>query len=278
MWKTTDVTTYEGGVCVSLDGGRTWKQSNQGMDETAPTHILLDPTSPAGKRVLWVAAMGRGVYKSTDGGVTWTLKNNGIVQQKPLAWRLARAVDGTLYLVIARYSWDGSIGTSQDGAVYKSTDGADSWMPVNLPVGTNGPNGLTVDPQDSRRLYLAAWSRAVETGNNGGGIFLSTDGGSTWKIVLDRDHHIYDVTIDPRNANILYASGFESSAWRSNDRGEHWTRIPGYDFKMGHRVMPDLMDPTMIYISTFGGGVRHGPSTGAEGHADIATPILQPGH
>jgi len=37
----------------------------------------------------------------------------------------------------------------------------------------------------------------------------------------------------PRNANILYASGFESSAWRSDDRGEHWTRLPGYNFKWG---------------------------------------------
>jgi hypothetical protein len=36
------------------------------------------------------------------------------------------------------------------------------------------------------------------------------------------------------------------------------------------------MDPSMIYISTFGGGVWHGPSAGAQGHADIATPALQP--
>jgi hypothetical protein len=278
MWRTTDTATYRGGVTLSLDGGRTWKPSNRGMAETAPTHILLDPSSPVGKRVLWVAAMGRGVYKSSDDGVTWTLKNNGITQQKPLAWRLARAADGTLYVVIARRSDDGSIGTAGDGALYKSTDGAETWTPVNLPTGTNGPNGLAIDPHDPQRLYLAAWCRAYGTNGTGGGIFLSTDGGGTWKSVLDRDQHIYDVTIDPRDANILYASGFESSAWRSDDRGEHWTRIPGYNFKWGHRVMPDLIDPSMIYISTFGGGVWHGPSAGAEGHADIATPVLQPGH
>jgi photosystem II stability/assembly factor-like uncharacterized protein len=278
MWRKTAVATYRGGVCVSLDGGKTWKPTNQGMPETAPTHILLDPSSPVGKRVLWVAAFGRGVYKSTDDGVTWTLKNNGIVQHEPFAWRLARAPDGTLYVVIARRSEDGSIGTAGDGALYKSTDGAESWTPVNLPAESNGPNGLAIDPHDSQRLYLAAWGRAAGMHGTGGGIFLSTDGGSTWKTALDSDRHIYDVTIDPRDANILYAAGFESSAWRSNDRGEHWTRIPGYNFKWGHRVMPDLMDPGMIYISTFGGGVWHGPSAGAEGHVDIATPALQPGH
>jgi photosystem II stability/assembly factor-like uncharacterized protein len=277
MWRRGDVTKYVGGLCVSLDGGRTWKKSNQGMPETAPTHILLDPSSPVGKRVLWVAAMGRGVYKSTDDGVTWTLKNNGIAQQEPLAWRLARASDGTLYVVIARRSDDGSIGTAGDGAIYKSTDGAESWTPVNLPAGTNGPNGLAIDPQDPQRLYLPAWGRAAGMEGVGGGIFLSTDGGKTWKTVLDRDQHVYDITIEPSNANTLYASGFQSSAWVSKDYGEHWTRIPGYNFKWGHRVSPDLVDPSMIYISTFGGSVWHGSSAGSKGHADIATPALQPG-
>jgi photosystem II stability/assembly factor-like uncharacterized protein len=248
------------------------------MPETAPTHILLDPSSPKGKRTLWVVAMGRGVYKSSDDGATWTLKNNGIAQHEPLAWRLARSGDGTLYVVVARRGEDGSTGTSGDGAVYKSTDGAESWTAVNLPAGTNGPNGLAIDPDDPQRLYLAAWARAIGMDGTGGGIYLSVDGGRTWKTVLDRDQHIYDISIDPRDANLLYAAGFQSSAWRSNDRGEHWTRIPGFNFKWGQRVMPDPMEPKMIFISTFGGGVWHGPSAGATGHADIATPVMQPSH
>jgi len=277
MWRTRSTTKYRGGVCVSVDGGRTWKPSNAGMPQTAPTHILLDPTSPVGHRTLWVAAMGRGVYKSTDDGATWTLKNQGIVQNEPLAWRLARAKDGTLYVTIARRSEDGSIGASGDGALYKSTDGAESWTPVKLPADVNGPNGLMIDPKNPNRLYLAAWTRAAGVHGTGGGVFLSEDGGKSWKNVLDRDQHIYDVTIDPRDANILYAAGFESSAWRSADRGEHWTRIPGFNFKWGQRVMADPADPKMIYISTFGGGVWHGASSGGQRRPDIATPEMLPG-
>ncbi|MBS1805872.1 MAG: hypothetical protein JST28_21225 [Acidobacteria bacterium] len=277
MWRHTPVTQFKGGISVSVDGGRTWKPSNAGMPETAPTHILLDPTSPVGKRTLWAAAFGRGVYKSTDDGATWTLKNKGITQNEPFAWRLARASDGTLYVVIARRSEDGSIGTSGDGALYKSSDGAETWTPVKLPDNVNGPNGLTVDPQDSNRLYLAAWTRATSTHGIGGGIFLSQDGGKSWKSVLDRDQHIYDVTIDPRNSRRLYAAGFESSAWQSVDRGEHWTRISSYNFKWGHRVMPDLEDPAMVYITTFGGGVWHVSLSGPV-HRDIVTPQLEVGH
>jgi photosystem II stability/assembly factor-like uncharacterized protein len=276
MWRHTPVTRYKGGICISLDGGRTWKPSNTGMPETAPTHILLDPSSPTGKRTLYAAAMGRGVYKSIDDGATWTLKNQGIAQNEPFAWRLARAKDGTLYLVIARRSEDGSISTNGDGALYKSTDGAESWTPVHLPDEVNGPNGLAIDPNNPKRLYLAAWTRATGDHGIGGGIFLSEDGGNHWKNVLDRDQHIYDVTIDPRNSDLLYAAGFESSAWHSADRGEHWTRISGYNFKWGHRVMPDLEDPQMVYITTFGGGVWHGALQGDTRPPDIATPQLMP--
>ena len=116
MWRHNSVTNYKGGVCRSDDGGRTWVKSNTGMDPTAPTHILLDPTSPPAARVLYVAAFGKGVYKSDDGGKSWMLKNNGIQQKQPFAWRLARDSEGALYVLIARRSENGSIGGEGDGA------------------------------------------------------------------------------------------------------------------------------------------------------------------
>ncbi|HLY20122.1 MAG TPA: hypothetical protein VKR61_23000 [Bryobacteraceae bacterium] len=277
MWRRTSVLTYKGGVCRSEDGGRTWTASNLGMPETAPTHILLDPSSPKDARVLYAAAFGRGVYKSGDGGRSWELKNKGIAQKEPFAWRLARASDGALFVLIARRSEQGSIGDAGDGALYRSSDGAETWSPVALPSGINGPNGLAIDPRDPRRMYLAAWGRATGIHSQGGGIYLTTDGGETWRAALDRDQHVYDVTIDPRNPSLLYAAGFESSAWRSTDRGEHWTRIAGFNFKWGHRVVPDPEDPAMVYITTFGGSVWHGRVDGRDAPLDIATPEMQPG-
>ena len=277
MWRHNSVLRYKGGVCRSDDGGKHWTKSNTGMDETGATHILLDPSSPVDARVLYVAGFGRGVYKSSDGGRTWALKNSGITQELPFAWRLARSSNGTLYVVIARRSEDGSIGNAGDGALYRSTDGAENWVPVSLPEGTNGPNGLAIDPESPDRLYLAAWARATGEHGDGGGIFLSENGGKSWKNVLDKDRHIYDVTIDPKDSSVVYATGFESSAWRSPDRGLHWTRIPGFNFKWGHRVIPDPLHHDEIYITTFGGSVWHGSIDGKQGSSDIATPVLDPG-
>jgi photosystem II stability/assembly factor-like uncharacterized protein len=278
MWRKRKVLDYKGGVCVSDDGGKNWTKSNAGMDETAPTHILLDESSPPDARILYVAAMGKGVYKSVDGGKHWTLKNNGITETQPFAWRLAMDSAKTLYIVIARRSEDGSIGNDGDGALYRSRDGAETWERVSLPKGVNGPNGLAIDPRSPNRLYLAAWARAIGMHGEGGGIYISDDAGKSWRQVLNRDQHVYDVTIDPVHPQVLYAAGFESSAWRSTDRGEHWTRIPGFDFKWGHRVIPDPADPDSIYVTTFGGSVWHGKVDGKPAVLDIATPQLEPGH
>jgi photosystem II stability/assembly factor-like uncharacterized protein len=277
MWRHNSVLSYKGGVCRSDDGGRNWSKSNTGMDETGATHILLDPTSPEHARVLYAAGFGRGVYKSSDGGHSWALKNNGITQEQPFAWRLARSSNGTLYVVVARRSEDGSIGNAGDGALYSSTDGAEHWQSVSLPVGTNGPNGLAIDPRSPDRLYLAAWARAMGEHGDGGGIFLSEDGGKSWKQVFDKDRHIYDITVDPQDPNVLYAAGFESSAWRSADRGLHWARIPGFNFKWGQRVIPDPLHHDEVYITTFGGSVWHGAVNGQPRAVDIATPALEPG-
>jgi photosystem II stability/assembly factor-like uncharacterized protein len=265
MWRRTDPARFRGGVAVSTDGARHWTLSNTGMEESAITHILLDPKSPPGNRTLYAAAFGRGVYKSTDNGHAWALKNAGLApdpRNQPFAWRLTLAQDGTLYLVVARRSERGRIGDRDDGALYRSTDGAETWQPVPLPVGTNGPNGLTVDPADPKRLYLSAWGVTHPDGDTGGGIFLSTDAGVTWRSVFTDAQHVYDVTVDPRDPKVLYAGGFDQAAFRSTDRGETWTRIRGYNFKWGQRVVPDPRDASKIYVTTFGGSVWHGPAAG----------------
>jgi photosystem II stability/assembly factor-like uncharacterized protein len=259
MWR-TGTPRFNGGVAISDDGGRTWRKAGESLPPLAATHILLDPQSPKTARVLYMTAFGRGVFKSSDGGATWKLKNSGIEGAEPFAWRITRDRRGTLYLIVARRSEDASYGTGDDGALYRSTDHAEHWQRVPLPRGLNGPNGLAIDPKDPDRIYLAAWGRATGKIARDGGIWVSTDGGLHWRNVHSKDQHVYDITVDPRNPSILYACGFESSAWRSTDRGETWHRIAGYDFKWGHRVIPDPASPNQIYVTTFGGSVWHGPA------------------
>jgi len=177
-----------------------------------------------------------------------------------------------LYLVVARRSENGRIGDEDDGALYVSDDATERWTRVALPSGTNGPTGLLIDPADPRRMCLSAWGVYRADGDSGGGILMSTDAGKSWRPIFDHGQHVYDVSIDPRTGT-LYACGFDQAAWRSLDRGETWTRIRGFNFKWGHRVIPDPADPTRIYITTFGGGVWHGP---AAGDPDAVEDVIEP--
>lgn len=274
MWRTRSPRTFTGGVAVSKDGGRHWQPSNANLPQDSVTHILLDPTSPVGMRTLYACAFGRGVYKSTDNGKAWTQKNNGIAGEEPFAWRITAAQDGTLYLIVARRSEGREPSPAGNGAVYRSTDKAEHWQAMALPAGVTGPTGLEVDPRDSQRLYLTAWGQEGEAADRNGGVYVSDDGGKSWRSLFTYSQHVYDLAIDPRQPDTLYIAGFDAAAYRSTDRGAHWTRIRGFDFKWGHRVIVDPNDPSQIYITTYGGGVWHGPAAG-DPHAreTILTPV-----
>jgi photosystem II stability/assembly factor-like uncharacterized protein len=109
-------------------------------------------------------------------------------------------------------------------------------------------------------------------------VYLSEDGGHTWEPLFTQSQHVYDLTIDPRNPDTLYICGFDAAAFRSTDRGQRWSRIQGYNFKWGHRVILDPADPSQTYITTYGGGLWHGPAVGdADGMEDVVStvPIAQ---
>ena len=262
IWRHSSVDSFMGGVGVSTDGGRHWQPSNAGLPSSPITHILLDPSSLVGHRTLYACAFAHGVYKSTDNGKSWSQKNSGIFGAEPLAWRITPAQDGTLYLVVARRGEGKTISPSDAGAVYRSVDKAESWQRMELPPGVNGPTGLEVDPRDAQRLYLTAWGQEGEDADRNGGVYVSEDGGKTWLSLFTASQHVYDLTIDLHHPDTLYICGYDAAAFRSVDRGLHWQRINGYDFKGGHRVFTDPNDTSQIYITTYGGGVWHGPAAG----------------
>jgi photosystem II stability/assembly factor-like uncharacterized protein len=278
MWRRRGILGYEGGIVLSEDSGKRWKPVSGDIGESAITHILTERSVNQKSGPIYACAFGKGVFKSVDKGKTWARKNKGIDGKEPFAWRIVQNErNGELFLIVCRRSDDGSIGNDLDGAVYRSSDGAETWTKMKLPEGTNGPMSLVIDHENNDRLLLSAWGRTTPgqfSPDTGGGIFLSKDNGVSWSQVLEKDQHIHDLTYDPRNST-LYACGFNGSAYRSEDRGETWKRIKGYNFKWGKRVDPDQTDPDKIFIITFGGGVWHGPAKGGENDAeDIVTPVL----
>jgi photosystem II stability/assembly factor-like uncharacterized protein len=267
----------KGGVCVSLDGGRTWKPSNEGMGFDSPaTSIVLDPKSSSDNRVLYASVYSKGVFKSIDGGKSWTLKNNGI-GDNTAAFELTLSPNGDLFLVISPTPMhkNGEKGRGfYSGAVYKSKDGAETWKELKVSNGLLFPSGIEIDPENSNRIYLASWADislsdliggdiARATGGNEmlempGGITLSEDGGETWTRIFDENQYVYDVTVDPYHPGRIYCNTFNKAAYRSDDYGKTWKKLAGYDFHWGHRVIVDPNDHEKVFLTTYGSSVWHG--------------------
>jgi len=257
---------YLGGVAVSNNGGDFWVVSNSGIpSNTVCTHIVLDPTSPADSRTLYVCGFGRGIYKSTDGGKKWAEASNGLGHNRN-AWRMVRVPDGTLFLLMARGLEEGNV---VDGVLYRSDDAAANWKTVTLPQGVNAPNDLVFDPSDPKRMYLSTWpwtDRSVLPRKEyDGGLYRTEDQGVTWKLVFRQDAHVYAAAIDPANSSTVIINTFDSAAFRSDDRGDSWRRLKGYNFKWGHRPVFDPHHSGMLYLTTFGGSVFYGPAAGVPG-------------
>ena len=270
-----------GGVCVSTDGGRSWKVSSQGLPENSPTtSLVLDPDSPPNERTLYATVYGTGVFKSTDDGRSWQKKNEGLGANLN-AWEITLAADGALYLVVACdivHPDSSAAPTLAPGEVYRSLDDAESWGKISLPSRVEFPNSLTPDPDSPNRLYLACWGPItvgdyrggpgqgttadgkypVPVIDSDGGVFFSGDAGKSWKPIFDKEAYVYALAVDTRHPGRLYLNTFNHAAWLSDDSGKSWKKLAGYDFHWGHRVIPDMHDAEKIYLTTFGGSVWHG--------------------
>ena len=167
--------------------------------------------------------------------------------------------------------------------VYKSTDGGKSFKNMGLKE-SRQIGEILIDPRNSDIVFVAAEGSVWGPGGERG-LYKTSDGGKTWKKVLDISENtgVNNVLLDPRNPDVMYASseqrrrhvftkiggGPETAIYKSANAGETWDKVssglPSGDMGgIGMAISP--ADPDVIYAiieATEGGGFYRSSDRGA---------------
>src|SRR5262249_55101757 len=146
-------------------------------------------------------------------------------------------------------------GPNQERGIFRSTDGGRTFEKVLYKDEYTSGDDVRIDPSDPNIVYAALWQQQqsyIEGGGfgatpdgNTGGIFKSTDGGSSWKKLTEglADVSQANLAMSSSNPKVLYAmvannvgaggrggrgaapaTGPPATAlYKSTDGGEHWT-------------------------------------------------------
>jgi photosystem II stability/assembly factor-like uncharacterized protein len=192
---------------------------------------------PRDSSVWYVAVSSGGVWKTVNAGTTWQPIFDGEASYSIGCLTVDPSDPDIIWVGSGENNSQRSVGYG-DG-VYKSMDGGKSWKNVGL--GESEHIGrIVVDPRDSNVVFVAAQGPLWRAGGDRG-LFKTTDGGETWRNVLEISEHtgVNEVWVDPSDPDVLYASSYqrrrrtwtlinggpESAIYKSTDGGENWTKL-----------------------------------------------------
>lgn len=220
----------ENGALLTSSGATPWTLH----EAFTMFHLTAVDVVGAGQAVV-VDEPGR-VYRSDDGGTTWTAGAATPASLAAADLRFTTLLDGWV------------IGSGFDGgALFHTTDGGDSWIPVSDFLG----GYVAVDFEGSN-----GWAANV-----GGIYYRSTDAGATWTEgqLPGSPYFINDMSFF--DASVGYAVGGFGYASRSDDGGVTWEVLPTPDANDSFTDLW-LVGPNELWMSTNNDAVYYSATGG----------------
>src|SRR5450759_3087056 len=303
-----------GGVWKTTDYGRTWFPIFDGQSTGSIGTITVAPSNPD---IIYVGSgeglhrpdlsTGNGIYKSTDAGKTWMHLGLQNGQQIPKIAVDPKNPDRIFVAVLGH-----PYGPNEERGIYRSTNGGKTFEKILYKDENTGGDDVTIDPHDPNIIFATLWESREGPWENGawsgtgGGIYKSTDGGTTWKKLskgLPENLVQAHIAIAPSSSSIIYVAigttepndygtGKGMGIYRSDDGGDNWKKISDDgrpEARIGGGDVPELMvDPKnseivystsiVVWRSVDGGktwtGIRGAP--GGDDYQNIWINPLQP--
>lgn len=254
----------ERGIFKTSDAGKTWEKIVYVNTKTGAADLIMDPTNPnkliaalwEHKRDPWFfksGGEGSGLYITVDGGKNWVKKTSkeGLPEGElgRIGLAMAHNKPNVVYALIE----------AKKNALYKSTDGGDTWMKVNdKPEIGNRPfyySDLFVDPQNENRLYSVF--TYVNVSEDGGKSFTSLMPAYNANNGIHPDHHAW--WIHPEDGSFMI-DGNDGGLNITRDGGASWQFVGNIPVGQFYHVSVDLEYPYNVYGGMQDNGSWRGPA------------------
>jgi len=264
------------GVYASTNAGVNWTKQNSGLPATSSIHRIQIAIANSLPSTLYTyiytgeATLTSKAFKSTNNGAVWTQISN--------TKNLGGTYDGSTWndqgwydLTMAVKPTDPNFVFFGNVELHKTTDGST----INVVRNYSGPfSGTTawdspmhVDyhkivfaPSDANYVYIAC----------DGGIYKSTNGGTTWASVnnLIPTLQFYRIASHPTNENYLLGGAQDNGVFRTTNKGSSsWSFVSTGD---GMECFYDYSNPNIIFYSTQNGSLNKSTDGGVNNWSDVS--------
>jgi photosystem II stability/assembly factor-like uncharacterized protein len=258
--RTVAVTTYVKGAFLSRDGGDTWSDANEGLDDDVGNtfvplrrlhNVTFSPDYPDDGTIF--SANWDDVVRSTDRGRTWQAIT---VSPPPPGDRLRQFV---LALSPAFASDRTAFAATRHGEVFRSEDAGDpgTWERLGGFDEDQRVRSLAVSPDyaKDRTLYAGTVS----------GVYSSDDGGRTWSATGPRMATAPEGGEDDLGALVAMSPAYQSDGtvfagtdgglFVTRDRGRSWAEVAAPPLTTSSQVeavgvSPDYAKDRTVLVST----------------------------
>ncbi|MEP2670901.1 MAG: glycosyl hydrolase [Cyclobacteriaceae bacterium] len=275
-------TANSSGAALTFDQqyyeGIKWRELGpfRGGRSVTATGVVGDPNT------YYFGGVGGGVWKSVDAGQTWFNITDKYFGGTIGAVAVAESDPNIIYVGEGEQGVRSNV--SSGWGVWKSMDAGTTWKHIGL-KDSKHIGRIRIHPKNPDLVYVAAMGNLWKP-NDMRGVYRSKDGGATWERVLfinDKAGAV-DLTFDPNNARILYAStwnikrngyrmdsgGPDSKLWKSTDGGDTWDELTdnpgmpkGPNGIIGVTVSPVNSNRVWSIIENANGGVYRSDDAGA---------------
>ncbi|TAE90190.1 MAG: hypothetical protein EAZ80_13665, partial [Runella slithyformis] len=156
-----------------------------------------------------------------------------------------------VYVGVQGSAW----GDHPERGVFKTTDGGKTWEKVLYVNERTGISELVIDPQNPNKLIAGMWefhrdAWFFKSGGKGSGMYITFDGGKTWKQRTKEDGlpegelGKMGFAIPANKPNIIYAlvEAKKNGLYKSEDGGFKWTAV---------KTGKDVMDRPFYYCEIY---------------------------